>query len=230
MARPESLTSVRGNGLWGGPGASSSHSRRDRRRGRLRVLPRRRRGPRPPLCGSGPRRGRRLPHAPAGGDLPSPAPQPPPSQSAASFHLRTAAPRAGRAGAAALARAPPTWSSQDVASRWRQAQMFSQATPPQGSGRLRGAVTGKAYSTVTTQWRGWGNRIFVLLRSRKNSVNPYSKQQAASARIYLLFFFSSIGLQTLFWFRDKLGVIVTNKVWFWWLLNQPLLLQRDPKK
>lgn len=191
----------------------------------------------PPAEGSAPAALRLWPTAGAeaaarsrGGRFAVPRPPTPPSQSAASFHLRTAAPRAGRAGAAALARAPPTWSSQDVASRWRQAQMFSQATPPQGSGRLRGAVTGKAYSTVTTQWRGWGNRIFVLLRSRKNSVNPYSKQQAASARIYLLFFFSSIGLQTLFWFRDKLGVIVTNKVWFWWLLNQPLLLQRDPKK
>lgn len=44
-------------------------------------------------------------------------PPPPASQSAASFHLRTAAPRAGRAGGHSPARAPPTSSAQDVASR-----------------------------------------------------------------------------------------------------------------
>lgn len=127
--------------------------------------------------------------------------------------------------------APPTSSAQDVASRWRQTQMFSQATPPQGSGRLRGAITGKAYySTVTAQWRGWGSRIPAWSRSRETSINSCSKQQAASGRIYPLFFSSSVGPPVLFSSRDKLGVIATNKVWFWWLLNQPSLLQTDPEK
>lgn len=85
---------------------------------------------------------------------------------------------------------------------------------PGGVRRPRGAVTGKAYSTVTTRWKGRGSRVFVLPPSPKNSINSDSEQQAAGAGICLLFFSSSIGLPTLFGFRDKLGVIVTNKVWF----------------
>lgn len=148
----------------------------------------------------------------------------PSSQSGAFFHPRAAAARPGPAGA------PPTWPAQDVASRWRQGQMFPQTTPPQGSGPLRGAITGRAYSAVTAPCRGWGSRVVVVWRARKSSINSRSKQQAAGAGIYPLIFSLFHWTSAPFWFRDKLGVIVTNRARFWWLLDQAGLLQSDLQK